>query len=194
MRAILHAMRIVLILMLALPAAAVAQSTAQPAQQPVNPGIFRVVPGLGIGQWTLDGKLAEYIFVMGDSVISEARSGGNDLVFRPQLEEKSWLSTPRIFVVYPPTSDTIWAVGTDDPNARTIDQTGVGSNEQQLIAAYQDPQMVLEQPLRTRTLIYDIRGVAFEFEFVPATGQYSPTAGRVFVFRPGQARAIWRLP
>jgi hypothetical protein len=190
MRGIRIAGYIAVVLALALPSGAL----AQPAAPPAHPGIFLVVPGLGIGQWTVDGKLAEYIFIMGDNVISEVRAGGNDLVFRPQLEEKSWSSTPRIFIVYPPSSDSIWAVGTDDPNARTIDRVGVGSNEQQLIAAYQDPQAVLELPLRTRTLIYDGRGVAFEFEFVPATGQYSPTAGRVFVFRPGQARAIWRLP
>lgn len=53
---------------------------------------------------------------------------------------------------------------------------------------------MLELPSRTRTLIYDTRGIAFEFEFVPATNQFGPGVGRVFVFRPGQARAIWRLP
>ncbi|MHB8732065.1 MAG: hypothetical protein ACYDAB_09765 [bacterium] len=178
------------ILMLALPAGAL----AQPAAPPVIPSIFLVVPGLGVGQWTVDGQLADYIFVMGDDQVAEIRPSGTDLVFRPQLAEKSWPSTPRIFIVYPPTSSTVWAVGTDDPNTRTIDHVGVGSSQDQVTAAYQDPQTVLELPLRSRTMIYDTRGIAFEYEYLPATGQFSPMAGRIFVFRPGQARAIWRLP
>lgn len=190
MRGILKAGRLMMILTLALPAGAL----AQPAAPPVTSSIFLVVPGLGVGQWTVDGKVADYIFVMGDSLITETRPSGTDLVFRPQLEERSWSSTPRIFVVYPPTSDTVWAVGTDDPHTRTIDRVGVGSSQEQVTAAYQDPQAVLELPLRSRTLIYDSRGIAFEFKYVPATGQFSPTAGRTFVFRPGQAKAIWRLP
>lgn len=190
MRGILNAVRMVTILMLVLPPAAL----AQPAAPPVIPTIFMVVPGLGIGQWTLDGKLVDYVFTMGEGLVAETSPSGTELVFRPTLVEKSWSSTPRIFVLYPPTSNTVWAVGTNDSNARTIDRVGVGSTEQQMVAAYQDPQAVFEQPLRTRTLIYDNRGIAFEFEFVPATGQYSPKAGRLFVFRPGQARAIWRLP
>jgi hypothetical protein len=186
MRGILKAGRLMMMLMLALPAGALAQ--------PVTSSIFLVVPGLGVGQWTVDGKVADYIFVMGDSLVAETRPSGTDLVFRPQLEEKSWSSTPRIFVVYPPTSETVWAVGTDDPHARTTDRVGVGSSQEQVTAAYQDPQAVLELPLRSRTMIYDSRGIAFEFEYLPATGQFSPTVGRTFVFRPGQAREVWRLP
>jgi|GEM_PF-1426999 len=192
MRGILNTWRIALILVLALPVGVLAQTTTQPAAQPTAPPLI-VVPGLGVGQWTLDGKLADYIWVMGDQIVSDMRPSGTDLAFRPQLDEKSW-SSPRIFVVYPPASNTVWAVGTAESDARTIDRVGVGSTEQQLIAAYVDSQTVLEVPLRSRTLIYDSRGIAFEFEFVPATGQFSPTVGRVFVFRPGQARAIWRLP
>jgi hypothetical protein len=195
MKAILNAGRIAMILLVALPVAAMAQST---------PPTLWVVPGLGVGQWTLDEKVADYVWVMGDSlpfsawvkgdaVIADTRLNGTDLVFRPQLLEKSW-PTPRIFIVYPPGSNDVWAVGTTDPGARTIDRAGVGSTEQQVTAAYQDPQMVLELPLRSRTLIYDNRGIAFEFAYLPATGRYSPSAGRVFVFRPGQGRAIWRLP
>jgi hypothetical protein len=178
------------ILMLTLPAGAL----AQPAAPPVIPSIFRVVPGLGVGQWTVDGKVVDYVFVMGDTLVAETRPSGTDPVFRPQLDEKSWSSTPRIFIVYPFTSNTVWAVGTDDPNTRTVDRVGVGSSQDQVTAAYQDPQTVLELPFRSRTMIYDSRGIAFEFEYQTATGQFSPTTGRVFVFRPGQARAIWRLP
>lgn len=194
MRGMRNVTRVAMILILALPVGVVAQTTTtQPAAQPAAPAPLIVVPGLGVGQWTLDGKLADYIWVMGDKIVSDVRPSGTDPAFRPQLDEKSW-STPRIFVVYPPASNTVWAVGTAEPGARTIDKVGVGSTEQQLIAAYVDSQTVLELPLRTRTLIYDSRGIAFEFEFATATGQYGPTVGRVFVFRPGQARAIWRLP
>jgi len=197
MRSMLNVGRIAMILVLALPAGALAQysttTTTPSGTQPAAPAPLLVVPGLGVGQWTLDGKLAEYIWVMGDTIVSELRPSGTDPAFRQQLDEKSW-SSPRIFAVYPPASNVVWALGTAEPGARTIDHVGVGSTEQQLTAAYADPPTVLELPLRTRTLIYDNRGIAFEFEYAPATGQYSPTAGRVFVFRPGQARAIWRLP
>ncbi|HLY24085.1 MAG TPA: hypothetical protein VKT83_16590 [bacterium] len=189
MRGILNAGRVMMILMLALPAGAL----AQPAAPQATPSIFLVVPGLGVGQWTVDGKVADYVWVMGDSQITETRPSGTDLVFRPQLEERSWSSTPRIFIVYLPTSSIVWAVGTDDPHTRTIDRVGVGSTQDQVTAAYQDPQAVLELPLRSRTMIYDSRGIAFESEYLPAAGQFSAKIGRVFVFRPGQARAIWRL-
>jgi hypothetical protein len=188
MRGMVTAARIALILVLGVPAGAVAQPPA------AIPSIFIVTPGLGVGQWTVDSHLADYVFVMGETVVAETDPSGTDQVFRPQLEEKNWPSTPRIFVVYPAASDTVWAVGTDDPNAKTSDRVGVGSTEAQITAIYQPPQQILELPVRSRTLIYDTRGIAFEFEYAPATAQYSPKAGRVFVFRPGQAHAIWRLP
>jgi hypothetical protein len=184
MRGLRSMVQIAAILILALPAGALAQ--------PPGPPPLIVVPGLGIGQWTVDGKLADYVYVMGTEEVRDGRPSGTDLAFQPRLEEQSWQS-PRIFVVYPPASDTIWAVGTAEANAETIEHVGVGSTEDQVIAAYGDPQTALQLPARSRTLIYNDRGVAFEEEFVPATGQFSPV-GRVFVFRPGQARAIWRLP
>lgn len=190
MRSIVTAARIALILVLAVPAVPLAQSAAAAA----TPSIFLVTPGLGVGQWTVDGKLVDYIFVMGDTIVAETDPSGTDLVFRPELQEKNWPATPRIFVVYPVASNTIWAVGTDDQNAQTVDKVGVGSTEQEITAVYQSPQTTLELPLRSRTLIYDARGIAFEFEFVPATGQFSSRVGRVFVFRPGQAKSIWRVP
>jgi len=189
MRGLRAIARITMILILALPAGAVAQTAGQPA----GPPPLVITPGLGVGQWTVDGKVADYIWVMGDNQIEDVRPSGTDLVFRPQFEERSYQS-PRIFLVYLPTSTTVLAVGTAEPAARTVERVGVGSTEQQLAAAYGDPQMALELPLRTRTLVYDDRGIAFEFAFAPATGQFAPAVGRVFVFRPGQARAIWRLP
>ena len=224
MRGLRNAGRIVLMLMLALPVEVMAQVNTPPGQHdvdqnppavtsnPSNPGAttqsqqpstggtavpgrasFTVVPGLGIGQWPLDGKLADYIWVMGDTIISDIRPSGTDLPFRQQLEEKSW-QAPRIFVVYPPASDTVWAVGTAEPAAQTMEHVGVGSTEAQATGAYQAPQFIQTLPLRSRTLIYDSRGIAFEYAYVPATGQFASYAGRLFVFRPGQARAIWRLP
>lgn len=181
MRKVSNAGRIAMILLLALPVGALAQPS------------LVVVPGLGVGRWTVDVKLADYVFKMGETLVADTRPSGTDLVFRPGFDEKSWAS-PRIFVVYPVASNTVWAVGTSEADARTADHVGVGSTEQQVTAAYQDPQATLDLPLRSHTLIYDTRGIAFEYPLVPATGQWSPTAGRVFVFRPGQAKEIWRLP
>lgn len=168
------------------PAAAVLAQTASP---PAAVPAVLVVPGRGIGNWTLDGKLADYVWKIG---VPQTRTNGTDLVFRPQMDETSW-DLPPIAVVYPPSSDTVWAVGTSDPGARTIDQVGVGSTEDQVTTAYNAATAVLQVPLRSKTLIYDTRGVAFELAYDPAAGQYG-AARRVFVFRPGQAGAIWRLP
>ena len=196
MRSILNGARIAVILVLAFPVSALADYYLGPGigvGQASAPLV--VVAGRGVGQWTVDRTLADYVFMMGapEVLVADQRPSGADLVFRPQLEERSW-STPRIFVVYPTASNTVWAVGTSEPGAHTIDRVGVGSTEQQLSAAYQTPQSTLDLPVRSRTLIYDTRGIAFEFAYVPATGGFSPTAGRVFVFRPGQAKGIWRIP
>ena len=188
MRGMLNVARLALILMLAVPAVAVAQGPPAAAPAP-----YIVTPGAAIGQWPLDGKVADYSWVMTDNNITDVAVSGTELLFRQNLWEKSW-QTPRIFIVFLPTSSTVLAVGSAEPGARTVERVGVGSSEQQLTAVYQDPQLVFEMPLHARTLIYDNRGVAFEYQYVPATGQWSSKANRVFVFRPGQARVIWQIP
>lgn len=185
MRGMLNVARLALVLMLVLPAVAIAQ-----APPPVP---YVVTPGAAIGQWPLDGKVADFSWAMADNSIVDVAVSGTELLFRQNLWEKSW-QTPRIYVVFVPTSETVLAVGSTEPGAQTVDRVGVGSSEQQLTAAYQDPQLVFEVPLHARTLIYDNRGVAFEYQYVPATGHWSPKANRVFVFRPGQARTIWQIP
>jgi hypothetical protein len=189
MRGLRTITRIAALLILALPAGAAAQAPAQPAGSPA----LIVVPGLGVGQWTVDGKLSDYIFAMGETQVEDPRPSGTDLPFRTQLDERSY-KWPRLFLVYVPTSNAVLAVGTSEPAAQTIERVGIGSTEEQLVAAYGDPQLILQLPLRSRTLVYDDRGIAFEMPFVPATGQFSPAVGRLFVFRPGQARTIWRFP
>ena len=184
MRGMLKVTRFALILMLALPAVAIAQTPPVP---------YVVTPGAAIGQWPLDGKVADFSWTMADNSIVDVAVSGTELLFRQNLWEKSW-QTPRIYVVFVPTSETVLAVGSTEPGAQTADRVGVGSSEQQLTAVYQDPQLVFEVPLHARTLIYDNRGVAFEYQYVPATGHWSPKANRVFVFRPGQARTIWQIP
>jgi hypothetical protein len=196
MRGLLHAVRIALVIMLALPGIALAQ------------GLI-VTPGRGIGPWTLDRKLTDYIWKSGDVnllndthvPLGDVPVNGTDPEFSQQLAQESWqepnelwVEPHRIFVVYPPTSNTIWAFGTTDPAAQTIEHIGLGSTQDQVTGAYQAPQFTQQLPLRSRTLIYDARGVAFEFDFAASTGQYATGVGRVWVFRPGQARAIWRLP
>jgi len=196
MRGLRYAVRIALVIILALPGVAFAQGLV-------------VTPGRGIGPWTLDRKLTDYIWISGDVnllngthlPLADVRLSGTDPEFSRQLVEKSWqepnewlVEPHRIFVVYPPTSNTIWAFGTTDPAAQTIEHVGVGSTQDHVTGAYQAPQFTQELPQQSRTLIYDTRGVAFEFDFAPSTGQYATGVGRVWVFRPGQARAIWRLP
>jgi hypothetical protein len=178
--------------MLALPAGALAQPPA---------GLI-VTPGLGIGRWTVDTTLPDYIWITGDvdllngeSVpLSDVRSSGTDLAFQRQLLEKAWHEPNRIFVLYPPVSTVIWAVGTTEWGAQTTERVGVASTEDQIRGAYQAPEFVQQLPLRSKTLIYDGRGIAFEIPYNRATGQYGPGVERVWVFRPGQARGIWRLP
>lgn len=196
MRGLRYAVRIALVIILALPGVAFAQ------------GLI-VTPGRGIGPWTLDRTVADYVWISGDVnllngtnvPLGDVRLSGTDPEFSRQLVEESWqepndlfAEAHRIFVVYPPTSNTIWAFGTTDPAAQTIEHVGVGSTQDQVTAAYQAPQFTQQLPQQSRTLIYDARGVAFEFGYAPSTGQYATGVGRVWVFRPGQARAIWRLP
>jgi hypothetical protein len=178
------------IVMLAVPAVALAQS-----------GLL-VTPGLGIGGWTLDRKLADYNWVHGDVnllngedvPLADVRTNGTEVQFFQTLDEKSWRLPNRLYLIYPPMSDTVWAVGSTEWAVQTKERVGVNSSQQQITGAYHAPEFIQQLPLRSRTLIYDGRGVAFEFEYMPESGQYSPSVARVWVFRPGQAKAIWRLP
>lgn len=195
MRGLLHAVRIALVIMLALPGIALAQ------------GLI-VTPGWGIGPWTLDRTVADYVWISGNVNLLNGEDVAladvpryTDPQFSVGLEQQSWQEPNDLFaqahqisIVYPAASNTIWAFGTTDPAAQTIEHVGLGSTQDQVTAAYQAPQFTQQLPLRSRTLIYDARGVAFEFDYAPSTGQYATGVGRVWVFRPGQARAIWRLP
>ncbi len=158
-------------------------SVAEPAPRPL------VVPGFAIGDWNLDVALKDFRFQLGPP---QVRMSGTDIVFRRELVETSW-EGPTVIVVHPPISDVVWAIGTSDRGARTVEGIGNGSSEQQVTAAYGVPPTVLELALRSKSLIYGDRGVAFEMPYVPTTQRYG-AVGRVFVFRPGQAVAIWRLP
>ena len=173
------------LLLLACPAGTLAPSAAQP---PAPPAVI-IVPGLGIGAWTLDQRLADYLFGLGVPVFPR---NGTDLVFRSDLRQTTWPDSS-VSVLYPHASDIIAAVGSWDSGAHTVERIGVGSSEDQISAAYGQPQILLTAALRSKTLIYDDRGVAFELPFVAATGTFGGT-GRVFVFRPGQGRAVWRVP
>ena len=196
MRGLLHGVRIALVITLALPGIALAQ------------GLI-VTPGWGIGPWSLDRTVADYVWISGDVnllngenvPLGDVRLNVTDPQFSRELVEESWhepneLFVPahQIFIVYPATSSTIWALGTTDPAAQTIEHIGIGSTQDQVTGAYQAPQFTQQLPQRSRTLIYDARGVAFEFDYAPSTGQYATGVGRVWVFRPGQAHAIWRQP
>jgi len=195
MRRLLHAVRIALVMMLALPGIALAE------------GLI-VTPGFSIGPWTLDRPVSDYIWISGNVNLLNGEDvaladvpARTDPQFSHGLEQQSWQEPNDLFVhphqisiVYPAASNTIWAFGTADPAAQTIEHIGIGSTQEQVTAAYQAPQFTQQLPQRSRTLIYDARGVAFEFEYAPSTGQYATGVGRVWVFRPGQARAIWRLP
>jgi hypothetical protein len=196
MRGLLYGVRIALVIMLALPAIALAQ------------GLI-VTPGRGIGPWTLDRTVADYVWISGNAnllngenvPLGDVRPSGTDPQFGHQLVEQSWhepnelfVDPHQIFIVYPAASNTIWAFGTTDPAAQTIEHIGLGSTQDQVTGAYQAPQFTQQLPQLSRTLIYDARGVAFEFGYAASTGQYATGVGRVWVFRPGQARAIWRLP
>jgi hypothetical protein len=193
---LLHPVRKALIAMMALLVALPAGALAQP------PAALIVSPGVSVGRWTVDTAVADYVVATGDVdllngeyvPLADVRPSGTDVVFHETLLEMAWREPNRIFVVYPPMSDTVWAVGTTEGSARTIEHVGIGSTEQQIVGVYQAPQFVQQLPLHSRTLIYDARGVAFELPFTPATGQFGPGVGRVWVFRPGQARSIWRLP
>lgn len=174
-------------------AAAAGPGAAQPAPgADSSSGI--VVPGYAIGRWNLDMTVAEIFWQRSETVrTQDLRSSSPGIQFRANVLAWMWESPSLVALFFPLTNSVTTAVASADRGYATVERIGVGTGESQVIAAYGTPSAIVEIPNRPRTFVYDARGVAFEFPPVPGTGRYGPVS-RTYVFRPGQAAAIWRTP
>jgi len=176
------------VLSLAIAAGAGAQtSPAPPHPQPVSAAML-IAAGRGIGAWTLDSKIQDFVFQLGPAQTHPSQPGPpirNDLLWR------EW-SDPPIQALVRTTEVAVQALGTSGVGYMTPERLGVGATADQVQAAYGDPEIVVQAPLEPKVVIYDGRGLAFQLAYDAVKG-YGNTV-QVWVFHPRQARTVWRLP
>lgn len=178
-----HALWLLLILALCAPAGAQVAPAAQPASASTV-----IVPGYAIGPWTLDTTVADLAWALGARTVVLSPSAE----FRKEVEVATWTSPPLV-AVHGPGENVLQALGIAAAGYATREHLGVGAREEQITGAYGRPSLVIQPASRPKVLIYNTLGLAFEIAYDLASGTYGG-AERVFVFRPGEASAIWRTP
>lgn len=148
-----------------------------------------IVPGYAIGPWTLDTSWTDLVWMLQARAVRLSSPGPQ---FRPEVEVDTWRS-PSVTAVRGPSDNTVQALGIGASDYVTRERIGVGATEEQITAAYRAPSAVVQFPSRPKVLVYNALGLAFQVSFDPAAGSYGPVE-RVFVFRPGRAARIWRVP
>jgi len=177
------------VLSLAIAAGVRAQTSPTPPPHPQTPSAAMLIAaGRGIGAWTLDSTLQDLVFTLGPSEPHLSQPGP---LIRNDLLWHEW-SDPPLVVLVRATALEVQALGTVAAGYLTLERVGVGATTDQVQAAYGDPEIVVQPPLEPKVVIYNVRGLAFQFPYDAAKG-YGP-ADQVWVFHPRQARAIWRLP
>jgi len=177
---------LMLLIVLAVAASAGAQgASTRPAPSPATV----IVPGQAIGPWTLDMSHTDLLWSLGTR---RPFLSGLGPQFRNDLVVSVWAS-PNVVAFHDAGDDIVHALGIAEPEYATRERIGVGATEDQVIGAYGLASSVLQLPARPKFLIYDARGLAFQMRFNTVSGTYGPVE-RVFVFRPGRARVIWRTP
>lgn len=178
-----HGLWIVVVLTLA---------TATGAQQsPMNPmsSSRMIVPGYAIGPWTLDMNWTDLIWNLGVRAVALSKAGYQ---FRTSVEVDAWRDSS-VVVVHETGDNAVQALGIANRDYLTRDHVGVGASQDQITTAYGAAQAVVQSPSRPKILLYNTLGLAFQMSFDPATGAYGATEA-VYVFRPGLAGNIWRVP
>jgi hypothetical protein len=148
-----------------------------------------IEPGRAIGSLTLDTSLGEFYWALGTPA---PQLNGPGPEYRATVAVAVWADASTV-VLYREGEQTPAALATFDPGYATRKQIGVGAEEGKITGAYGDPSAVIQLPARPKFLIYDALGVAFQIAYDMTTGKYG-TVQRVFVFRSGQAKDIWRTP
>jgi hypothetical protein len=178
-----------------------ALATATGAQQsPMNPmsSSRTIVPGYAIGPWTLDMSWTDLIWNLGVRSVALSNTApagaGNraGFQFRPNVEVDVWADRS-IVAVHAPGDNDIQALGIGTRDYLTRDHVGVGASQDQITTAYGAAPAVVQSTSRPKVLLYNNLGLAFQMSFDPATGAYGPVEA-VYVFRPGLAGNIWRVP
>ncbi len=178
-----HGLWLLLILALCAPAGA----QMAPAVQPASASTV-IVPGYAIGPWTLDTTVADLAWILGARTVVLSP----DVQFRKEVVVATWTSPPLV-AIHGPGEDVLQAIGIAAQGYTTREHLGVGAREDQITGAYGRPSLVIQLPSRPKVLIYNTLGLAFQIAYDVASGTYGG-AERVFVFRPGEAAAIWRVP
>lgn len=160
-----------------------------PGYAPLLDGSSVIVPGYALGPYSLDLSMADLYFELGQT---QVHMNGLGPQFRAGVEGKFWEGLP-VEVVTAAAENTILALGSPSTDYATRQHIGVGSDEGKVTSAYGKPSAVVQLPSRPKVLIYDTLGVAFEVAYDAAQGGYG-AVDSVFVFRPGQAGMIWRVP
>lgn len=182
---------LVALVVLALAAAA----TAQPEQErDATPSIWAsartvIVPGQAIGPWSLDMTFTDLIWTLGVRTVLLSPPGPQ---YRTELEYTAW-SNPPVVAIHGYADNRLYALGIADSGYVTREGVGVGASEAQVTTAYGRAPSVVLLPARPKMLLYNEKGVAFQVAFNSASGTYGAVE-RIFVFWPGQAGAIWRVP
>lgn len=172
-----------------LVALATAAGAQPPGYSPMLDGSSVIVPGYAMGPYSLDLSVADLYLRLGQTRVHLNALGPQ---FRPSVQGMFWWGLS-ILVLTMPSETAILALGYRDSNYATRQQIGVGSEEAQVTKTYGKPSAVVQIRARPKVLIYDTLGVAFEIAYNIAEGGYG-NVDSVFVFRPGQAGAIWKTP
>lgn len=160
-----------------------------PGYSPMLEGSSVIVPGYAMGPYSLDLSVADIYWSLGQTKVHLNTLGPQ---FRPSVEGRFWWGLS-IEVLTMPGETAILALGYRDSGYSTRQNIGVGSGEAEVTKTYGKPSAVVLIPARPKVLIYDTLGVAFEIAYNIEEGGYG-NVDSVFVFRPGQAGAIWRTP
>ncbi|SRR5579884_219210 len=188
MHATTRSLRLCGLVLLALCAIGPAGLAAPAGAQSPSPSTI-VVPGYAVGEWTLDMTVADLLFRLG---VPLTNPSAPDPLVQRSLEQRAW-DTPPVVALSRPEDNVVAALGIRARGYATPEHAGVGSTEAQVTAAYGAPSATIQAPGRPRLLVYDATGVAFQLAYDPATKAYA-TVDAVFVFRPGRANQIWRMP
>jgi hypothetical protein len=160
-----------------------------PGYAPVLDGSSVIVPGYALGPYSLDISIGALYWDLGQTKV---HLNGLGPQFRPNVEGRFWYDLP-VEVLTLPGDNAILALGSPSVDYQTRKNIGPGAEESKVLAAYGKPSAVVVSPSHPRVLIYDALGIAFEIEYRLAEGGYG-NVDSVYVFRPGQAGAIWRIP
>lgn len=174
---------------LALTVALATSASAQLGYNSPASATGTIEPGFAIGGLTLDAKLTDIYWNLGQPIVQPSGAGP---LFRADVMMEFWPNPPTV-ALFHPAENAPAALGTAAGGSGTRKGVGVGSGQDRITAAYGQPTAVVSLPARPKVLIYNSLGIAFQIGYDTSAGAYR-NAEWVFVFHPGQGSTIWRTP